>query len=324
VNKIYVVSPNHRATGGVELLHQFVDVANKDSSVAKVVYFPFNKLHIQPDVYKNYKCPQALVDEVDDVGAVVIVPETLTHLIRCFKKASIFIWWLSVDNYFGSQKLRFLVANRLLPFTHWKLRADRSVHHLAQSQYAIDFLAGNGVHGASLLTDYLNPDFIDAARRVDVSGKRDIVLYNPAKGMERTSQILNLLPSHIQAIPLQGMTRSQMVETLATAKAYIDFGNHPGKDRIPREAAIMRCCVLTNRRGSAANDLDVPILARHKIDDTMAGFAAEAARQVITLVEDYHLVQADYEPYRQMIQSEQGVFAAQVNKIVSETTSGYV
>lgn len=323
MKRIYLISPNHRATGGVELLHQFVHEANQHGDCARIVYFPFGRVHEQPEVYEKYSSPQSSIEEVDHPHSVVIVPETLTHLVRRFKQATVYIWWLSVDNYFGSQKLRFLAANKVLPFTHWKMRPNARVRHLAQSQYAIEFLASRGVHGARLLTDYLNPDFIEAARDVELSSKRDVVLYNPAKGMERTSKVLRLLPAHIQAIALQGMTRPQMVETLATAKVYIDFGNHPGKDRIPREAAIMGCCVMTNRRGSAANGTDVPISDHHKIDDTQPDFAAEAAQQVTQLVAQYRSHENSYEPYRRMIEGEQAAFADQVRQIVLEAHAGH-
>ncbi|KAL3809235.1 hypothetical protein ACHAXA_005283 [Cyclostephanos tholiformis] len=40
---------------------------------------------------------------------------------------------------------------------------------------------------------------------------------------------------------------------------YIDFGPHPGMDRLPREAALAGCIVITNREGAAAHDEDVPL-----------------------------------------------------------------
>ena len=41
-------------------------------------------------------------------------------------------------------------------------------------------------------------------------------------------------------VPLIGMTTEEMRSCMSKSKVYIDFGNHPGKDRIPREAAIFR------------------------------------------------------------------------------------
>lgn len=320
--RIFVISPNNRETGGVELLHQFVDCANKDSDVARVVYFPFRDSHRIPGAYSKYNCPQARFSEVDVADSVVVIPETLTHLVRRFRHASVFVWWLSVDNYFGSQKLRFLVANRLMPFSHWRVRPGSSVRHLAQSQYAVDFLASHGVNDARLLTDYLNPDFIKAAQRVDFSKKQDIVLYNPAKGLDRTSQILAKLPQRVRAVPLQGMTREEMVDTLGKAKVYIDFGNHPGKDRIPREAAIMGCCVVTNLRGSARNDCDVPLEGVYKIDDTSDAFAQQGAQTVMSLVDGFSAHIDRYQPYRAMIAEEHSVFASQVRGFVADVVGG--
>ena len=40
----------------------------------------------------------------------------------------------------------------------------------------------------------------------------------------------------------------------------MDFGFHPGQDRLPREAALLKNCIITNREGSAAFYKDVPIL----------------------------------------------------------------
>jgi len=51
---------------------------------------------------------------------------------------------------------------------------------------------------------------------------------------------------------------------------YIDFGTHPGKDRIPREAALRNCIVLTNRNGAADNNVDVPIPNEYKIHSVLS------------------------------------------------------
>ncbi|MGC8677909.1 MAG: hypothetical protein ACP5UF_06830 [Hydrogenobaculum sp.] len=75
------------------------------------------------------------------------------------------------------------------------------------------------------------------------------------------------------------MTRDQVIETLQKAKVYIDFGNHPGKDRIPREAAILGCCVITGKRGSATFFEDVPIPEEYKFEERYQDF--NYYRQVI-------------------------------------------
>lgn len=57
---------------------------------------------------------------------------------------------------------------------------------------------------------------------------------------------------------------------MSKSKVYIDFGNHPGKDRIPREAAISGCIVITGKRGAAAFAEDVCIPETYKFDESCA------------------------------------------------------
>ena len=39
----------------------------------------------------------------------------------------------------------------------------------------------------------------------------------------------------------------------------MDFGYHPGQDHMPREAVILKNCIITNKEGSALFYKDVPI-----------------------------------------------------------------
>jgi hypothetical protein len=61
------------------------------------------------------------------------------------------------------------------------------------------------------------------------------------------------------------MSKYQIIELLKSSKVYIDFGNHPGRDRIPREAAILGNCVITNLKGSAGFYNDITINKEYKI-----------------------------------------------------------
>ena len=67
-------------------------------------------------------------------------------------------------------------------------------------------------------------------------------------------------------VPRQGLNHAAMRAILGCAKLYIDFGHHPGKDRMPREAARAGCCILTSRSGSAQYQADMPIPDDYKFD----------------------------------------------------------
>lgn len=93
-----------------------------------------------------------------------------------------------------------------------------------------------------------------------------------------------------------------MIETMEKAKVYIDFGHHPGKDRIPREAALCGCCVITNRKGSAHNAVDVPIPDSCKFDDKTSNEII--LNKIYDLLEHYEDRAKDYKTYIEMIQQE--------------------
>ena len=185
--------------------------------------------------------------------------------------------------------------------------------HLAQSEYARDYLSSNGIHNSVMLGDYSHPIYLDRTAHPDVP-RENIVAYNPRKGLAAARKILPLIKNG-RAVALENMTRQEIVDLLLRAKVYIDFGNHPGMDRFPREAAALGTCVVTNRRGSAANAIDVPIPDMYKIDDTSPGFGQQAAAMIDGIFTDFAAHSANFVEYRNRIVREPESFRAKVAKI---------
>ncbi|MEY4278065.1 MAG: hypothetical protein RL377_69, partial [Bacteroidota bacterium] len=98
------------------------------------------------------------------------------------------------------------------------------------------------------------------------------------------------------------------------AKLYVDFGTHPGKDRIPREAVIHQCCLLTNKKGSANYYEDVPILEAYKINDAELDIDNLSTR-VRDIFENYNSHNEHFENYRNIIRGEKTLFDQQVQSI---------
>jgi hypothetical protein len=108
------------------------------------------------------------------------------------------------------------------------------------------------------------------------------------------------------------MSSSEVSDLLNKAKIYIDFGNHPGKDRLPREAAISGCCVITNKNGSAKNKFDIPISSIYKLDDTSRSFFKEFESLALEILGDFVFHSSNFDEYRLKIFNEQKVFKNQV------------
>ena len=189
---------------------------------------------------------------------------------------------------------------------------DGDIIHFVQSEYARLFVKINGVpdYKIYMVEDYLNQAFLSKAAQVDLSRKENFVAYNPKKGFEVT-QLLIKLALDIAWRPIQNMTPEQVQELLAAAKVYIDFGNHPGKDRIPREAAISGCVVITGKRGAANNDVDINIPEEFKFDESITNpqQVIEKIREVFDNFSAAHEKQADY---RARILDDKNRFAREV------------
>ena len=111
------------------------------------------------------------------------------------------------------------------------------------------------------------------------------------------------------------MTAKEVSELMNKSKVYIDFGNHPGKDRIPREAAICGCCVITGLRGSANNDIDIPIPSSYKFSEKDP---VEIINMIKSILDDYSSKRSDYEKYIEKILDEESVFEKEVTDIFTK------
>lgn len=275
---VYVQCVGGLATGGPELLHQFASYLISRGVETYMIYTGVDITKEDPvcECYKHYNIPYT-EDIVNNERNIIVVSETATNIV-CFDWLNVrkVIWWLSVDNFFGVLYYNYMqTESRALEkkyVKYYSFEPDVQVEHWAQCEYARRFLLFNDIpeDKIKMVTDYLNLIFLDSlvAKRnnVEEKEKENIVLYNPKKGLEFTKKLIEYAPD-IKWVPIINMTRDQVVNLLESAKVYIDFGNHPGKDRLPREAAVSGAVVITNKRGSAGNETDVPIPSTYKFDD---------------------------------------------------------
>ncbi len=342
--KIYIAAPAAIATGGPELLHQLGYYLRYYLGIETYMYYyPSNHPHPVHPNYKEYEVP--FVREIKDGRSnVLIVPEGVEsiRLLRWFFKIRKIIWLLSVDNLFLSQifqsKLNFLFPRlinkiwrifkkenlidinelvakdkRAKKFTPLKL-LNQGEFYFAQSYYALNFLKKNGVPQEKIfyLSDHLHKSFLETA--IDLSKKENICAYNPQKGLAFTKKIIKLATKNIKFVPLINMTREEVINTLKKTKVYIDFGNHPGKDRIPREAAILGCCVITSKRGSAAFFEDVPIPEEYKFEDREENIP-KIIEKIKDCFENFEKRFKDFDYYREVIRNEPQKFLDDLKKI---------
>ena len=119
-----------------------------------------------------------------------------------------------------------------------------TVRHFHQSAYAADFLRSSGVPESTLLGDFTDARFTAVvpsapARTPPSPTTRPRGRTSPRRSSRRRPAVT--------AAPIQGMTKDQIVDRLRSTRVYVDFGNLPGKDRLPREAAASGAVVFVRR-----------------------------------------------------------------------------
>ena len=314
---VYVPCPAAHATGGTEILHQFVYQLRKREIDARLFYYRakkgINPVHPRFEVYQ----PVYATEIIDSPQHILVVPETRTEYLYRYPATRKVIWWLSVDFFYDTADVdRWSTLLKMTGITkRFNLRRPEKLPidlHLVQSRYAALHLEQHGIHHYTRLSDYLNASFF--ADTAIVPGPRENrVLYNPLKGWEFTKQLIDAAPD-LNWFPLQGLTPQQVAAACRSSKVYIDFGQHPGKDRFPREAAISGCCIITGRKGAADNEEDIPIPSSYKCKDTAANIPAIIS-QIRYCFEQYDVAARDFDRYREIIRHQEADFYQDLENI---------
>lgn len=319
---ILVTCPGNAMTAGPEAIHQLVADLIRLGQPAAVVYFPFDRKFETAGPYRKYGVPVA--DYRDCAGEMIVFPEIVTTYALKVRHADAAIWWMSVNNFtcvrYGHpwrDKIRYFKYT-LKGLRPWGgISALKHLRHFAQSDYALKFLADNSIK-ADMLSDaipvYTTPEYLkNLAAKLPQAPRNNRILYNPHKGAAITQRLKAAFPEW-EFMPLVGYDRQQLANIFMSSKLYMDFGHHPGKDRLPREAAIHGCCVITGLNGSAGNAIDVPIPPEYKLDAKEAGFIDRFGERVRKLFEDFEICAKTFEPYRQVIAREQDEFDRQIRQ----------
>lgn len=341
---IYIVIPNI-VTGGPEALHQLGLELKKKFNV-RVYYWPiFNNNFL----YRKYKIK--FTNKIDDNKKnIIICAEHFTQLnfISKFKDIQKICWWLSVDNFLTSyifnQKHKFIKSLIKTPLNFVKvlnfftlglfgnptvdeyllflsnfmnLKKNKYISqfkiHLTQSHYSLIFLNKKRIFNSMSISDYTNNDYFI---KIDNNIKKNIICYNPSKRMNYANKIIKIC-KNIKFIPLKNLSKKDIIETLKISKIYIDFGNHPGKDRIPREAAMLNNCILTNKKGSAKYYEDLKIPSEFKFKENLLNLY-KIKNKINYIIENFEKEIVKFNQYKEKIKNEKNIFKTEIKNLINK------
>ena len=299
--EILHVCPGDCATGGPECIHAFVSELNKIKGVhAKIWYWDVKSDHPMPEEYKTYNC-EYVTEMPQGYDGVLIVPEIWANRIMDYPDCIKAIYWLGVDAYAGwtpaSDRGEFL--------------KDESIIHIVQSQYAMDFLKKLGVKHMIKCVDVINADFYED---YEAKERSDVVLYNPAKATPFMGRIMEEC-SGITFKPITGMTRQQVIETMHGSKLYVDFGEFPGRERMPREAVMCGCCIITSKIGSAAFEEDFTHEYKY---DSKEGHIWAIVHKIKHVLANYDECRKDFDLFRYFLMADRDLMKEQCREVINE------
>jgi hypothetical protein len=268
-------------TGGPEAMHQLGCQIARHGGTARMVYYsPISHIEVEGDLLRCHAeaspmpahfaqyHPQVLDETRLTADTLIVFPEPLAKLAAMpevrYRRA---LWWLSLDN--------ALPQNPELADDEWRRRffADPGLTHFYQCDYVRAFLQGNGAIQYHALSDYTDPDFLHqsqiASANRPIGERTNRICFFPNKGADLAARFLEQPSARhpVEFVPIRGMTKPEVRETLFGARIYLDFGGHPGKDRVPREAAIAGAVVLLYAAGAARHFPDHPLPPEYLFTD---------------------------------------------------------
>lgn len=282
--KMVVACPANVVTGGPEALHQLVHTANELSPGTAAIWYLPAIGRGAPDAYRHYECPAVQKPKIPP-DALLVLPEIWPKIGKALSNQRA-LWWLSLDN-FG---------------THGQTELERITLHLCQSFYARQALP-------EALPTMMLTDWVEIPAKPSLS-RIDMIAVNPAKnaGLLEPFRQAN---ADIPFVYLAGCGRQQVSQALHSARIYIDFGRHPGRDRMPREAALAGCVVLSTRHGAASCFDDMPLDDFFKFDSVEELNAR--VREILAGPEKFRAAQDDY---RRWVQGQRDTFREEVRVLL--------
>lgn len=317
IKKIILLCPSDNLSGGPECIYQLADSFSHFLDNVFIFYFGNKDIKISMKRFDYYKFK--VIEQIeDDEENLIIFPESATRLIYNFPKSEKCIYWMSVDNYYRYKDTGLITKlfKRFLSLfkSRAKLSDLKNLLHITQSEYASIHLENIGFKH-TYLGDYLPDIFFKDLISSEI--RNNYVLYNPKKGIKYIKKLREISPE-IEFKAIENMTQTEVKNLLAKSKVYIDFGHHPGKDRIPREALMSGCCVVTNLKGSAGNEVDVPILPKYKIDIKDRNSLINTKEIIYECLNNYQERFLDFKNYENEIKNQKNQFFLNVKNFIIE------
>lgn len=319
-SKIIIFCPPRKVTGGPEALHQLSNKLYELNYDNVFVHYVPQRTNAKAKNYDIYKTKEINTFE-DSPEHILIIPESMTFLIKKYPKSQKVIWWLSVDFY------KILMDYRIRKqsfFTKLFYKQDNKEYHFenlpnvfqwAQSYRSSIYLKDHNIpeNQIDYVCDYINPIFLDKTQTINKDLSNKTILYNPKKGKKEISELIKNSPE-LNWIPIQNMNANQIKDLMATSLLYVDFGENPGRDKMLRESVSQDCCIISGKNGSSAYYEDLMIPDEYKFDFSSEKIPA-ILNKIQCIFDNYTRHILNFKTYKDVVLNEEEVFSNKLKEI---------
>lgn len=186
----------------------------------------------------------------------------------------------------------------------------RNIHFGTQSFYGQGFIRSQLERDSFKVTDYPRP--MPAISHI--SKKANVVTFNGAKGRWKLRELQPLLPD-VEFRPIEGMSYTQVCEALAESSLYVELGHLPGRDRLPREAALAGTPTVMLARGAGFCWKDFPIGEKYRIPYTI-DWAQRMAPVIQDALADPAEITSTQRSFVEWVSGEQGRYEHAIDEWV--------
>jgi len=319
-SKIIIFCPPKKVTGGPEALHQLSNKLYELNFDNVFMHYVPKRANAKAENYNIYKTKEITVVE-DHPDNILIVPESMTFLIKQYPLSQKIIWWLSVDFY------KILMDYRIRKqsfFTKLFYKQSDKEYHFenlpnvyqwAQSYRSSIYLKDHHIpeNQIDYVCDYINPIFLENSQQIQKDLTNKTILYNPKKGKKEISDLIKATPD-LTWIPIQNMNANQIKEIMSKSLLYVDFGENPGRDKMLRESVSRDCCIISGKNGSSAYYEDLMIPEEYKFQFSEDKIP-EIAAKIKEVLNNYPQHIPHFKVYKEVVLGEEALFEKKLKEI---------
>lgn len=219
---------------------------------------------------------------------------------------------------YESKIMKVRISDKLYDFLSSKIILDE-VTHIFQSNYAKKFVSREFKLNGLMVTDYTRQNSVLSIKETKMAEIEETtckfrVAYNPNKGLGNILILEKYLDPCIQLIPLRGFTYNQLIYIFDKVDLYLDLGNLPGKDRLPREAIFAGCPIMLAALGAGSDleDFAIPNKYRLQMEFTTPIEAAQSLLKILKLGKSNNL--EAQKSFRESVSQEKANFYREVSE----------